>query len=317
MKITYIKTNFLIKPEDELRLPYFKGSGFRGAFGNVFRKIACALKRSDCENCMLKNSCVYAYVFETPPPTNRYILNMGKYKSIPHPFVIEPPLTNGRVFTKDDILQFSVIAIGRAIDYLPYFVYTFIECGKVGLGKGRGKYKLIEVNQEDTKLYKKDEQTIKRPSVQQINIETETESNPELQELTLKLITPLRIKHQRDLVTKLEFFILIKSLLLRLNLLNFYHCNGDMEEFDYKKLISLATNVKIIKEDTHWWDWERYSTRQNTRMKMGGLLGEITYTGDLKPFLSLIKAGEILHTGKNTSFGLGKYKIIDNKETQV
>ncbi|MBU2578468.1 CRISPR system precrRNA processing endoribonuclease RAMP protein Cas6, partial [Patescibacteria group bacterium] len=47
----------------------------------------------------------------------------------------------------------------------------------------------------------------------------------------------------------------------------------------------------------------------DTRMKMGGFMGEITFEGDIDPFMHLIKAGEILHVGKGTSFGLGKYEM--------
>jgi CRISPR/Cas system endoribonuclease Cas6 (RAMP superfamily) len=45
-------------------------------------------------------------------------------------------------------------------------------------------------------------------------------------------------------------------------------------------------------------------------MKMGGFIGEITFDGNVEPFISLIKAGEILHVGKGSGFGLGKYKTV-------
>jgi CRISPR/Cas system endoribonuclease Cas6 (RAMP superfamily) len=45
-------------------------------------------------------------------------------------------------------------------------------------------------------------------------------------------------------------------------------------------------------------------------MKLGGVVGEITYEGDITAFMPYLKAGEILHIGKGTSFGLGKYQII-------
>ena len=44
-------------------------------------------------------------------------------------------------------------------------------------------------------------------------------------------------------------------------------------------------------------------------MKMGGLIGEATYRGNITPFLPLLQAGAILHIGKGTSFGLGKYEM--------
>jgi CRISPR/Cas system endoribonuclease Cas6 (RAMP superfamily) len=44
-------------------------------------------------------------------------------------------------------------------------------------------------------------------------------------------------------------------------------------------------------------------------MKFGGLIGSITYEGKFDKFLPLLKLGEFIHIGKNTTFGLGKYKI--------
>jgi CRISPR/Cas system endoribonuclease Cas6 (RAMP superfamily) len=45
-------------------------------------------------------------------------------------------------------------------------------------------------------------------------------------------------------------------------------------------------------------------------MKLGGFTGQITYSGEIQEFIPYIKLGEIIHIGKNTSFGLGKYVII-------
>ncbi len=42
---------------------------------------------------------------------------------------------------------------------------------------------------------------------------------------------------------------------------------------------------------------------------MGGFVGEVTFAGNIGPFIPLIKVGEILHVGKGTSFGLGRYEI--------
>jgi hypothetical protein len=36
--------------------------------------------------------------------------------------------------------------------------------------------------------------------------------------------------------------------------------------------------------DLRWLDWERWSHRQNTAMKLGGLVGTLTLEGDVAPF---------------------------------
>ena len=41
-------------------------------------------------------------------------------------------------------------------------------------------------------------------------------------------------------------------------------------------------------------------------MNLGGLTGAVTYKGPLDEFLPLIEFSEMVHIGKQTSFGLGK-----------
>ena len=66
-----------------------------------------------------------------------------------------------------------------------------------------------------------------------------------------------------------------------------------------------------IQGDHSWIDWERYSNRQETKMKLGGFIGSITFEGDLEPFLPFLLLGEYIHVGKGTSFGLWEYEIED------
>ena len=71
-------------------LPYYKGSTFRGVFGRALMQVVCALKRQTCETCLLKQSCVYALVFETEAVDS--LPTASRMAAPPHPFVIEPPL---------------------------------------------------------------------------------------------------------------------------------------------------------------------------------------------------------------------------------
>jgi CRISPR/Cas system endoribonuclease Cas6 (RAMP superfamily) len=86
------------------------------------------------------------------------------------------------------------------------------------------------------------------------------------------------------------------------------HC-GHRTKINAKEVLASAADVKTEKSDLRWHDWERYSARQNTRMTLGGFVGRITFAGPLGPWWPLFEVGEVLHVGKGTAFGLGKYRI--------
>lgn len=71
--------------QEAIRFPEYSGSVWRGAFGHTLKSIVCVTKQPACSGCILFRSCVYAYVFETPPP--RDSAKMKRYNGVPHPFV--------------------------------------------------------------------------------------------------------------------------------------------------------------------------------------------------------------------------------------
>jgi hypothetical protein len=124
----------------------FAGSTLRGGFGHAFKRAVCIWPPGDCQRCLLRNTCSYLYIFETaPPPGSEKLRGIDQ---IPRPFVIEPPDGPQRVFDSGEHFSFRLVLVGRAIDYLPYFVFTFSQLGQTGLGPGRGQFEIVEVHSE-------------------------------------------------------------------------------------------------------------------------------------------------------------------------
>ena len=295
--------------KERLFLPEYKGSTLRGGFGYAFKRVVCANREAECKDCLLKEKCVYSYVFETPPPKDTEI--MRKYPAAPHPFVIEPPLETKREYREGEELTFGLVLIGRAIEYLPYFIFTFEELGRIGLGKGKGKYFLKEVKDDQEKpIYSGQEKCLREGFriVKASDLKLSSSSS-----LTLNFLTPTRIKYRERLTRDLEFHILMRTLLRRIYLLSYFHSDDNFKP-DFSTLIKTSEKIKIEKENLIWHDWERYSSRQDTRMKLGGFVGEITYLGELKDFLPFLLLGSYIHVGKGATFGLGRYRIARSKE---
>lgn len=311
IRLAFKRFQLLIIPKGEIILPIYKGSTFRGGFGNAFKKVVCTLKNKECKDCILKEKCIYSYVFETSPPSDTAI--MRKYEKAPHPFIIEPPDDKRQYYNSSDEIRFNLILIGRAIDYLPYFVYTFEELGNIGIGKGRGGFELRDVSCDGKTIYDSKNKTLNSFKASTLNLESETlnSKSPNPSFSTLNFLTPARILYNGHLISDIEFHIFIRHLIRRIALLAYFHCGIDTSGWDFKGIIERAKEIKVKESRLNWYDWERYSARQDARMKMGGFIGDITFEGNIEPFMPLIRAGEVLHIGKGTSFGLGKYKIQD------
>lgn len=308
--IVFSSLCFGVVPRSSLVLPRYKGSTFRGAFGSTLKQIACVADDGDCPSCEVREGCVYYYVFETPPPTDTEM--MRKYPFAPHPFVLEPPEGDQLRYTDQDTLRVGLKLIGRAADYLPYFVCALDELGRIGIGKGRGKYRLQSILSDTPSggqvlIY--DGQTKKlsdRCPTLSINGEC---TLPAPGRLALAFATPTRIRFGEKLVLDLEFHMLVRSLLRRASMLSYFHCGGPLDA-DYAGLIERAGQVHAVEHALTWYDWQRYSARQERKMRLGGFVGRVVFEGDLAEFLPLVTLGAHLHVGKGTSFGLGRYSIL-------
>ncbi len=322
MMIKFNRYTLVLQVINTIQLPSYKGSTFRGAFGVAFKRIVCALRRQECSDCLLSNKCVYSYIFESKPEEKVHIF--GKVATIPRPYIIEPPDETKSVYEPGEEIKFNLILIGNANEYLPYFIYTFNELGKAGIGKHRGKFTLKEVLVSPQKvIFSKDTGRLSTITPMVIDLSRSVQdalnqtykNSLSTSSLTLRFLTPTRIKYNRTLTKDLEFHILTRQLLRRLFLLWYFHTSRDGLNLDdikgyHRNLINLASDIKIIKNNLIWHDWERYSHRQKVKMKLGGFLGEISYRGNIQPFIPFLKAGEYLHIGKGTTFGLGKYQIL-------
>jgi CRISPR/Cas system endoribonuclease Cas6 (RAMP superfamily) len=308
--IIFIKLKLYLTAKDPIYLPPFSGSVFRGSFGAAFRRTCCVTHQKHCSHCMMKTSCVYARIFET---ADGHVAPTGyKLHDYPRPFIIEPPFLRNNHYKKGDTLHCHLILMGKAIEYLPYFVFAFSEMGRFGIGSSRGTYDISKI----TCLIGETERTVFEGSSQSfidnpvtMSLRQNISLPPECRELSLTFITPTRIKSENRLTKALDFQMLMHNLLRRLTLLN-HVCSKDTSwTIDYKGLIQKAAE-KVQCKTSHllWYDWQRYSSRQKSAMKLGGFLGTISFEGQLHDFLPYIQAGEYVHIGKACTFGLGKYE---------
>jgi hypothetical protein len=201
--------------DDSPALPRFSGSAWRGALGHALKKTVCVVRDTACPQCMLFRSCVYPYIFETPPPSGSE--KMRRYPSAPHPFVIGiEPGQSGRAY------RLGLTAFGRAYQYLPYLIHALEKAGHKGIGGKPQRFELQAVEQLAAGIWT----TIFRPGHP---LAAESPTSPEPPEVPAKvritLETPLRLRRDDKIVTleHFQFADLFGSLLRRISLLTYFH----------------------------------------------------------------------------------------------
>lgn len=309
LKIADLQFDF--KAETEIVLPPYKGGALRGTFGHTFKNIVCSYEPKKCKECPYNNECAYYYIFETP--NNGRLEEFSSSPYAPQPFSVEPPLIEKRYFKPGETFSMNLVLIGRAINYVSYFVYAFEKMGTArGIGKyhrrGLGRYTLervIDGNHRNHAIYENQRLS---PEITTHQLQTEIDiTEPSLQ---IDFLTSTRIKHNKKLVERfnknnLTFPLLIHSIFRRAYLLYFFHQSEQLPPYEEPEVPSLT----VLERDFEWVEFEHYSNRSKQWVPNSGFAGTITFDEGWHPYFGLLKLGEKIHIGKETTFGLGKFIV--------
>lgn len=295
---------FYFQTDTAHRLPEYPGSAWRGAFGHALKRTVCVVRNTPCNQCLLKNACAYSYVFETPPPADTE--KMRKYTAAPHPFVLqfqEQDATNESNYSLD------VVLFGHGQRYFPYIVHALQTAGKDGIGKHRQPFILQKIDEIDfhgmpQSVYLdgtlQPQRTAYAPALPQMPLHIE-----------ITFHTPLRIKQDSKNIgaNQFNFGSLFSTLLRRISMISYFHTDTPLET-NFAELTAQAKTISLHSQNLKWFDWTRYSSRQQTEMNMGGLVGtiELNMQG-LEAFWPYLWLGQWTHIGKGTSMGMGAYSI--------
>jgi hypothetical protein len=336
-KLRFGVFEFVLAPGKTIVFPPFKGNVFRGALGKALKDLTCAFKSKDCKECLIRDKCLYAQLFESHNTEGKSILK--KVERDPHPFVIFVPDKYQLEYPENDKIRFYLTLIGSALEYISYFILAFEQIGKKGIGKNRSPFKVERVQVGGENIYDPEEKKVLRdfpvfkgtdflsPENNQKFSEVlfrdgpkgllwfptpwggrrrQANSNPE--SLKLYLESPTRIKFDGRFQKNITFDMIVRNLLRRLQLLSTFYCDGP-DFVDFTALIEKSKGVKVIDKKINWQQQMRFSYRQERNVSMGGVSGWIEFAGDLSEFMPYLRIGEFLHIGKGTGLGLGKIKI--------
>ncbi|MBB1077995.1 CRISPR system precrRNA processing endoribonuclease RAMP protein Cas6 [Rhodoferax sp. 4810] len=303
--LTRFRFHFLA--EDPIRLPDYPGSAWRGLLGHGLRRTCCVTHQPTCTGCLLIHNCVYSTLFETPAPATA----PSGYTALPHPFVLAIDPTAPRHLSPGTSFSLTIHLLGSAIAQAPYLIHALGLAGQRGFGRSGGRFAVTHVECEMqlgtndwSLIYTAESSTYQCAEMRSPQLPA---APPSAQ---LRLITPLRLKRDGHFVGARDLTAadLVQTLYRRLFSLATSD-GGDPQPINGRAATALHLQIDWLE----WREWTRYSSRQDARMQLGGLIGMLHLSGvglpDLWPALWF---GQWTHIGKGTAFGLGGYRVINS-----
>ena len=284
--IRYLPLRISLVSLKQAELPCYLGSTLRGVIGQ-------ALYKEDRK--------AYDFLYAN-----------GKYcdgkQDIVKPYLIVPPEAFGTktIIEQGEQLKFEFILLGNAVKYAPSLSRALQDIWRFGLGAQRYPFSLSQINnsQDQRVLWRKENYYATGANAVSIPYQ-------KLQKVTgvvIKLCTPLRIRRSGQLLTSITFPTLIRNITNRIIAITERY-GGVVNKEEATRLLMLAAEVRTTKEDLRLEQVERYSNRLKGKMDLSGLLGELEFAGDLTPFVPWLLAAQILHIGRNTTFGMGRIEV--------
>jgi len=326
---------FTITPVHLLTVPAVnKANMLRGGFGHAFRRLCCVPQCRDTKNCPLSNLCPYKAVFEPSPPPGAD--RLSKNQDIPRPFVFRAPQTQQTRFETGERFEFDLVLIGRALDFLPYFVLSFRELAGEGLGLNRAKCTLERVEEirlscngaglDESKsnlIYRAEDQLFRATASSGAGewIATRlchlagSKGGASVERVTIRFLTPTFLRSDGEVVRCPEFHHVFKRLRDRINALNTFFGDGPLD-VDFRGLGRSAEKVWTASSRIEWVERFRTSSKTHQRHELSGFVGQATYAfpslesgNSNHELLQWVALGELTHVGKHAAWGNGHYEL--------
>ena len=195
----------------------------------------------------------------------------------------------------------------------PWMLQGLREALRGGLGKGRLQWEIEEVwrlRADGEELLDSGSESLPaRLSPELLGLSLEPFLAP--QQLEVRLCSPTRLIDQGRLVRRAAVGL---ELLVARILDRFGGLYGDDSSEILRPEIrgpieAQAARVPLLVDETTWVEAPDYSARSRSKLSLGGKVGRLVYGEAAAPFYGILRAGEILHVGKNPASGRGRIKV--------
>ena len=302
--IRYVKLHFEVEFLEDSKLPVNKASALRGGMGEMLLRANCVRDRN-CENCDFEMECIVRRTMYSKMEIKPSFMTSGDSVG----YVIECEDYRETV-NAGDILKFNLLLFGKTIVYFSQFLNAFYALGMNGLGKEKARFRIVSVtNSKKQPILDGADVNMRNYEILRVS-DYITFRKQQLRDrdhgLKIRFQSPLSIKYRGEELQEFIIQAIIESACRRIYMLDcFEGVESCIHEKNYVESLPIPTSISEVHRPV---SVRRYSNHQKSAMYLTGIEGELELETPGNELLDILLAGELLHIGKNTSFGFGRYR---------
>jgi hypothetical protein len=280
----------------------------RGAFGVIFRRIACVPYCPGARECDLRASCAYARMFE-PSALEAGPSGLADW---PRPFVFRATHLDAGTVKPGAPFSFDLNLFDMRSPAIAYLVLSFAQLAHEGLGPSRGRANLAQVSQVDeagepvARIYDGESFLLQQgPEPMELSL---APAPDRVDRVRVRFVTPTELKSGQQLADRPEFAVLAARIRDRLSTLRECYDDGPLA-LDFRAFGERAAQVRMTRCEMAKVDVARRSSRTGQVHPIGGFVGEADYEGDLSEFVPFLRAAKWAGVGRQTVWGKGQIEI--------
>lgn len=305
--IRYVKLHFCIEYTEDCQVPKYKASALRGGMGEMLLRANCIRDRQ-CEQCDFETECIVPRTMYSKMEIQPAFMSRGDSVG----YVIECEDYHD-TFAAGEQMRFQMLLFGKTIVYFNQFLNAFYALGQQGYGKDHARYFIHSVsNTTGQPILSGNDIHMENYQVKTVADYVDYRMKQVKKSfdgsLQFKFQSPLSIRIRGKLLKEFQTEAIINALKRRVYILDCF------EGIATEQVEASAELPEELVQETRTVRVRRYSNRKQEKMELHGLEGILAITGVEEEWLPLLFAGELLHIGKYTSFGFGRYRISVQKE---
>lgn len=295
--------------------PAYLGTALRGALGHALRRLACTTGAPDCQGCPRTLHCGYGAIWEGSGAGPLGALGRGG--DAPRPYVVAwdapAPGHHGRQ------LAFAVTLLGRAEQWLPFFILAIRDALATGLGPDKLAFTLDRIELRGpaaTQIVWQDGALVPWEALASATLRTLSEADARAagSRFLLGLETPLSLTAKDRTVDVPTVPLIVQRLVERLERPRRGWDDSDPQpltapELAWRELVAMASEVRVLRSDTRMQRFERRSMRAAGPVPMAGVVGVLELAEVPLALAAILAAGAYVHVGKQATFGFGRLQL--------